>query len=150
MKKVLHISLFFALLFCLAGCSNDTDTSNNSANPTNTSNLQSTPTVNRVSTETHTSTIGNTITEAPQNQITEEIHKGIHDTTIPTEEEIASFSTKLGGKDTPRSRNIKITSTTLNETTVENGQTFSFCDTIGVCTAEKGYEKADTFDSDRK
>lgn len=64
----------------------------------------------------------------------------------PVEEELASFSTSLNGKDTPRSRNIQITTSILNETIVNDGETFSFCNTIGKPTADKGYEEADSFD----
>lgn len=48
---------------------------------------------------------------------------------------------------TPRSRNIKITCSTLNGTIVNNGDTFSFCNAIGKPTADKGYEEADSFDA---
>lgn len=131
MKK--HIFYFFltisVLIFILTGCGEN-----------NTINSGNTVSVNRTSTEI---TINNT-TVNDTNTINE-IHIGHHEA---VEEELASFSTKLGGKDTPRSRNIKITTTTLNGTTVNNGDTFSFCDTIGNPTAEMGYEEADSFNAD--
>ena len=34
---------------------------------------------------------------------------------------------------------------TLNDTTVENGKTFSFTSTVGKATSGKGYKKADVF-----
>lgn len=63
------------------------------------------------------------------------------------EEEIATFSTKIVTKDASRQKNIDITCSTLNNTIVENGQTFSFCDTVGQATTDKGYEKAEIFDA---
>lgn len=68
----------------------------------------------------------------------------------PVETEIASFSTNIVTKDASRQKNISITCGTLNETIVEQGETFSFCDTVGKATTEKGYEKADVFDAKRK
>lgn len=68
----------------------------------------------------------------------------------PTETEIASFSTKIVTKDSSRQNNISITCSTLNDTIVENGSTFSFCNTVGQATTAKGYQKADIFDAKRK
>ena len=65
-----------------------------------------------------------------------------------TEELISSFSTKIYTKDSARQNNISITSSTLNETIVANGSTFSFCNTIGPATSAKGYQEADIFDKD--
>lgn len=63
-----------------------------------------------------------------------------------TEEEIASFSTKIYSADSSRQNNISITCTTLNETIIPNGSTFSFCNTVGKATSERGYQEADIFD----
>lgn len=65
----------------------------------------------------------------------------------PAEEEITSFSTKIYTKDANRQKNISITCSTLNDTLVENGKTFSFCETVGPATSDKGYQKADIFDA---
>ena len=104
---------------------------------------------NRISTEISLNNTWNEISNVSDNtnNVTNEIRLGAHDVE-KTEEELASFSTKLGGKDTPRSRNIGITTSILNETIVKNGDTFSFCGTIGNPTADKGYEEADSFDAD--
>ena len=45
-----------------------------------------------------------------------------------SEEELASYSTNLGSSTENRLTNIRITCGKLNETIVENGETFSFCD----------------------
>ena len=66
------------------------------------------------------------------------------------ETEISSFTTKIYSKDSGRQNNIKITCSTLNDTYVENGETFSFCGTVGQATTAKGYQKAEIFDNKRK
>lgn len=65
-----------------------------------------------------------------------------------TEEEISSFSTKIYTKDSARQNNISITSSALNETIVANSSTFSFCNTVGQATSDKGYQEADIFDNE--
>ena len=136
-KFIYILSVLSILLFFLTGCGKD------NTNETNTVSA------NRTSAE---ASLNNTwdslsnVSNTTQN-ITNEIRLGISDVE-KAEEELASFSTKLGGKNTPRSRNIGITSSILNETIVNDGETFSFCGTIGNPTADKGYEEADSFDAD--
>ena len=43
-------------------------------------------------------------------------------------------------------KNMEITTTALNGTIVKNGETFSFCNTIGPSTSSKGYLEADIYD----
>lgn len=62
-----------------------------------------------------------------------------------TETQIADFTTKIYTKDSERQNNISITCSTLNDTTVNNGETFSFCNTVGKATSSKGYQKADVY-----
>ena len=64
----------------------------------------------------------------------------------PVETQISTFSTKIYTKDSARQNNLQITCSTLNNTTVKAGDTFSFCDTVVQATSSKGYEKADIFD----
>ena len=61
------------------------------------------------------------------------------------ETQISEFTTKIYTKDKKRQNNINITCSTLNDTYVESGETFSFCNTVGKATTSKGYEKADVF-----
>ena len=128
-KFIYILSLLSILLFFLTACGEDN------------TNKENTISANRTSTEISlnntSNTLSNTLNNANNN--VNEIHLGIHDVEN-VEEELASFSTKLGGKDTPRSRNIGITTSILNETIVNDGETFSFCGTIGNPTADKGYE----------
>ncbi len=64
------------------------------------------------------------------------------------EEQIATFSTKIYSSDSARQNNVSITCNTLNGTIVKNGETFSFCGTVGQASSSKGYQKADIFDKD--
>jgi vancomycin resistance protein YoaR len=69
-----------------------------------------------------------------------------NNSTIEAEErEIASYTSKIKTKDEGRQTNISLTCDTLNGTIVKNGDTFSFCDTVGKATASKGYEEANVF-----
>ena len=61
------------------------------------------------------------------------------------ETEIASFTTKIYSKDKGRQKNLTLACSALNDTTVENGKTFSFSRTVGKATSSKGYKKADVF-----
>lgn len=61
------------------------------------------------------------------------------------ETEIASFTTKIYTKDSGRQNNLTLACSSLNDTIVENGKTFSFSKTVGRATSGKGYKKADVF-----
>ncbi|MBR3002365.1 MAG: VanW family protein [Clostridia bacterium] len=80
----------------------------------------------------------------------EESHENTEQKAPPVETEIATFTTKIYSKDSGRQNNVKITCNTLNDTVVENGATFSFCNTVGQATTAKGYQKAEIFDAKRK
>lgn len=87
------------------------------------------------------------------NQTSEEKTKNQPQQTAQTPieaDEISSFSTKIYTKDSSRQNNITITCSTLNDTDVANGQTFSFCNTVGRATPSKGYTKADIFTNGKK
>ncbi len=62
-----------------------------------------------------------------------------------TETLLSEFTTKIYTKNKERQNNISITCNSLNNTFVENGDTFSFCGTVGKATSSKGYKKADVF-----
>ncbi|MBQ9659400.1 MAG: VanW family protein [Clostridia bacterium] len=64
----------------------------------------------------------------------------------PVETEIATFTTKIKSvRDTNRQTNISLACNTLNDTIVNPGETFSFCNTVGKATEEKGYKEANIF-----
>lgn len=67
--------------------------------------------------------------------------------TEPKETEISTFSTTIYSSDSERQHNIQLTCSSLNGTIVKNGETFSFCSTVGPATSNKGYQKADIFDN---
>ena len=63
-----------------------------------------------------------------------------------TEELLTTFSTQIYTKDASRQNNVTITCQTLNGTIVANGTEFSFCNTVGQASPDKGYQKAEIFD----
>ena len=92
--------------------------------------------------------LNNTIEEEKKEEEKNKENKEVEKQELETE--IASFSTKILTKDNSRQKNISITCNTLNDTIVEPGSTFSFCNIVGQATTNKGYEKADIFDAKRK
>ena len=66
------------------------------------------------------------------------------------EEEISSFSTKIKNKDEERQNNIQITCESINGTEIKPGEVFSFCNTVGKATTQKGYQKADIYVDGKK
>lgn len=136
-KFIYFLFLLSFLLLLLVGCGEN----ENSPNETNSASA------NKTNAEISLNNTANELSNITSNTVINEIRIGAHEV---AEEELASFSTKLGGKDTPRSRNIGITTSILDGTEVNDGETFSFCGTIGNPTADKGYEEADSFDADGK
>ena len=106
-------------------------TNNTNTNNESTNNALNTPSNNTINNSTNTINLNNNneSTNPPQ----------------PKEEEISSFTTKIYTKDSERQNNISITCSSLNDTIVKKGETFSFCDTVGKATSNKGYQKADVF-----
>lgn len=88
--------------------------------------------------------IDNTIINNTTNNFTYETEKL---SVEPIEKTIASFSTDILDKDANRQTNISITCSVLNGTVVKASKTFSFCDTVGKATTEKGYKEAKVFDA---
>ena len=129
------------------------DTQNKTANTTNNENNSSYQST-RTSTSDNTDSSQSTETEQSTQKIQENstsLEQGISNSQPPPiepEKEIAAFSTKIYNKDSARQNNISITCSTLNGTIVKNGETFSFCNTVGQATSNKGYQKADIFDKD--
>lgn len=68
--------------------------------------------------------------------------------TPPQEIPIGAFSTDLVSRYTNSKENISVGLVALDGTIVENGEIFSFWDTLGDTTPEKGYVEADSFDDD--
>lgn len=130
MKRLISFIFVITIVFVLSGCSKDKSQTN-----TNLENSTATKLSSNITQDTNNITNVIKITQAG------------HDNPI-AEIEMASFSTKLSGSPSARTNNINITTGVLDGTTVENGKTFSFCNTVGKPTAERGYQEADAFDRD--
>ena len=127
---------------------------------TNTNNANNTSyEVNRTSTESNVSKNDNTSNnESTANDNTTESTniasestsntENTSNTTKTVEEQLSAFSTKIYSNDSNRTKNMEITTSTLDGTIVKNGETFSFCNTIGPATSSKGYLEADIYDHD--
>lgn len=61
------------------------------------------------------------------------------------ESELSSFSTPLKSGVQNRITNIKLTCNKINEKVIKPGETFSFNQIVGPCTAEEGYKKAEIY-----
>ena len=116
---------------------NTSNTENTTPNEENTSNNESTNNANTSET-TNTSTT-NTTTENTSNA---------ENAAKTFEKQLSAFSTKIYSNDANRTKNMEITTSTLDGTIVKTGETFSFCDTVGPATSSKGYLKADIYDHD--
>ena len=115
---------------------NNTSNTENTSNTDNTSNNEST---------TNTNTLDNT---SETTNVTSENTSSTENVTKTIEEQLSAFSTKIYSNDTNRTKNMEITTSTLNGTIVKNGETFSFCNTVGPATSSKGYLEADIYDHD--
>ena len=143
MNKKLGIFIIIGLLaligigiyFYVQNTSTDKQETNYEANKTsaegNTSDEQNTSN-NETTNETKNTTSENTTNT---------------DTTPKTvEEQLSAFSTKIYSNDANRTKNMEITTSTLDGTIVKKGETFSFCNTVGPATSSKGYLEADIYD----
>lgn len=63
---------------------------------------------------------------------------------------LSEFSTKIQIDDDNRDKNIMLTASFINGTIVKNGDTFSFNNTAGNPTPDRGYEKAGVFVNGKK
>ena len=118
-------------------------------------NTSNTEEINNTSSGENNNTPENTTSEESDNTSenknsneTVNTNSNSNSSSVPVEKTLATFSTKIYSKDSARQNNIKITCNSLNNTTVKNGSTFSFCNTVGQATSTKGYQKADIFDKD--
>lgn len=118
----------------------------NSENTNNMNNINSSNSENQSDQNINTQENNtNTSTTSPENAESNNIENNNSKNNPSKETEIASFSTKIYTKDSERQNNISITCSTLNNTIIKSGNTFSFCNTVGKATSSKGYQKADVF-----
>lgn len=139
MKKLCFIFLLAIPLVVLAGC-NTVSKNDNNVNQ----NLQVGRT-GSVSNEQSVNENNNTVpeNETDQNAVQEPQPTEPPAKSEPVETVLAEFSTTIKSRASNRLNNIQITCSKLNGTTVESGKSFSFCQTVGKATEEKGYKKAD-------
>lgn len=139
MKKLCFIFLLAIPLVVLAGC-NTVSKNNNNVNQ----NLQ----VGRTGSVSNEQSINENNNTVPENETDQNVVQEPQPTEPPAKSEpvetvLAEFSTTIKSRASNRLNNIQITCSKLNETTVESGKSFSFCQTVGKATEEKGYKKAD-------
>ena len=127
MKTLVAIVILLAV--CLTGCKNKQEENNYTVSKTSYTNAEKNSTNKYIENNVNNTNIN--ITEKPK---------------IPTEIDLASFSTKIMYKDTNRQHNMSLTCSKLNGTIVKAGESFSFCNTVGKATAEAGYKEAEIFD----
>ncbi len=104
---------------------------------------------NRTSTESNMSDEENTSNNESTNEMTNttsENTSNTDNTPKTVEQQLSAFSTKIYSNDTNRTKNMEITTSTLDGTIVKKGETFSFCNTVGPATSSKGYLEADIYD----
>lgn len=123
-KKIFIVLIFIVLAILLVGCSSNENTNTKSSNLNNNANN---------SYETESLSLSKPIENIPKE---------------PTPEILNTFSTNILDKSSGRQTNIELTCSVLNGSIVKSGETFSFCDTVGKATPERGYQKAKIFDSD--
>lgn len=128
---VIAVTIGIGVFFCFRNVSNSPNESNYETNKTASNNTANKNNTN----DTNATEINQGIAEAEKN-------------TTPIEEQIATYTTKIYSSDSARQNNISITCSTLNNTIVKKGETFSFCSTVGQATSSKGYQEADIFDKD--
>lgn len=134
MKKILWIIIIIGIMLGVGIWMFNTNEKNNSNYQAQRSSIDS------------TNTLSTDVTQTSKNTET-----NLQSTIKHDEIEIASFSTKIHNKEEERQNNIKITCNTLTNTEIIAGETFSFCNTVGKATKEKGYQEADIYvDGEKK
>lgn len=139
MKKLCFIFLLAIPLVVLAGC-NTVSKNDNNVNQ----NLQ----VGRTGSVSNEQSVNENNNTVPENETDQNVVQEPQPTEPPAKSEpvetvLAEFSTTIKSMASNRLNNIQITCSKLNGTTVESGKSFSFCQTVGKATEEKGYKKAD-------
>lgn len=82
-----------------------------------------------------------------------ELERTNYSTSLPSpkiELEVSTFTTNILDKTPNRVNNITLTCNKINEMTIKNGETFSFCDAVGEVSSATGYKEADILDAKGK
>lgn len=138
MKILLTMFVLLSFSFILSGCDNIKN-----ENIGKTSNNENGINISRTSTDGNNNHNNiNTTDNNNSNNNTQNENKSPNEN---TETELASFSTPLKSGVANRIVNIKLTCGKINGYTLKNGETFSFNNLIGPCTAEEGYKEAEIY-----
>ena len=122
-KYILFIFICLLLVCVLTGCGNQ-DFQNNSQNTVSGTQLSE-----------------NINMQQEENRVVN-ILQNANEQKTPIEKEISSYTTVIKDNSAGRLTNIRLTCSALNGTVIEPGQIFSFCDTVGNPTVERGYQEA--------
>ena len=128
---VIVIVVVLIIAIIIYNNSNKKNSTNKNTNSENNTNI----TTSRISTNVNEEQAKNRVSNILQNQ-----NEIIQNTS--TEKEISTYSTTIKDKSSGRLTNISITCSTLNNTIIHSGETFSFNEVVGKPTAEKGYQEA--------
>ena len=121
-KILLYFSIFFLILITFSGCNSQKNNQTNNQNKVDIS---------------RTSTVKDTFEN--NDNYNNRIQKSEKET------ELANFSTPLTSGVANRIINIKLTCGKTNEKVFQNGESFSFNQIVGPCTAEEGYKEAEIY-----
>ena len=131
--------------------SNVLDISNNSTNSSSSNNSDSSNANEHNNSTTSNNGVQNSTNDgqkAENSNIQSEQNSQNAKSAAPQEKQIATFSTKIYTKDSSRQNNMNITASRLNGHIVKNGETFSFCNTLGPSSSANGYQEADIYDNE--
>ena len=143
---IILIIIVFAFFFFTRNNNSNTEDGNTSYDANKTS-LETTNNKNEFQTNTTNIQSNNSLKTEKQTSENSNVSPTPNKPTKIIEKQIATFTTKIYSQDSSRQNNIAITCKTLNGTTIKNGASFSFCNTIGPSTTSKGYQKADIYDN---
>lgn len=150
--KWIFISILISLILigvAIYFYSNNTNDENNyNSQRTSTNEEDKNNNIKQENSQTSNNSVNDTDVNVTTNKNNDSNNETVN--TPTAEVTISSFSTKIYSKDSARQNNIRITCNTLNNTIVDTGNTFSFCNTVGQATSSKGYQKADIFDKNGK
>ena len=144
MKKLCFIFLLTVPLVVLVGCNTVSKNDNNvgqNFQAERTGSVSNEQSVNNSFVNENNNTVPEN--ETDQNVVQEPQPTEPPAKSEPVETVLAESSTTIKSRASNRLNNIQITCSKLNETTVESGKSFSFFQTVGKATEEKGYKKAD-------
>ena len=134
MKNLTKLAVFLSFMLLLSGCENNSQKTGESHNNVNFSRTSITKNSDE-NTKNDYSSQENNDNQANNNNNNTEIK----------ENELTTFSTPLKSGVQNRITNIKLTCAKINERVLKNGESFSFNQIVGPCTAEEGYKEAEIY-----